>query len=859
MAIIDFLLTNLINEVWSNTSGDSNAVFKSTQLTTFGGAVSQVNLPFANIILPNNVNAYLLIELGDAPANLLGVQTPYYGWVPIETVTNNGNTMVLCFSQGRMFAFTSGYIQFIPNGNVLIALSYAGNQQVVNLKGDIYVRFYTNIFYTGIGNSENKSLQINSYTVTSLATAITYNTFNHNWVSLTNYNYQTLVFKNGLYCPLGLPAYSTLVNGDTIEYIYDPLIMDVTTYPVNSLPIYFSTTDSANKTIVSIDINDENIFVADLEFFISGNLSNGARLGVYLPRLDISDIRQLTYKDWAINSQFINSTLLQLNSFQDIHQIVSNVQIHVIRRNNGQVRAKFLDSNCIPDLLNLPSAYRTQALAGLNANLPLWRANTLEVCPLNTFIQLPYAQLNQTTMFGVYSRLAAVFELERVKSISGTTQYILPPIGGNAGGTLISFNSSGYNPAITTYNNSNYNTAIFDGNGYELFFPALNANDPLDIAILSGYNGTTIVDYGFDILCYYLNGNKLTIATLGIDYTLTDVTGSNGLFDGSTTITWSSNMHALDRYVRTAQKSIIFTQSFTLAQMTAGINVYNGRELFNDIGMGYIYVWCNGYYLIEGLDYVLHNSLIYITSKPGYWTNPATFTVVYAGLPNSFLMHTQKSINGFVKYGKILEDGIYDLYLYRDKLFFINGVAVTPEQIPDKENFVDEIASNGSPTFRDGLPFAIVDYPQFIRNDILDLVCPTLAAQTANDVAISGYLSVIDPQPIPNKIITIPNKYQLVSPMMNRLIDDIVNHAFIVPAQPNYTSAQIETLLINYFPMMAVDPSTFNVDFNFVSILPTWNNMPVDVTLAQYTFLNQVNQHVFNNTIAGLNFYLNVV
>ena len=645
--------------------------------------------------------------------------------------------------------------------------------------------------------------------------------------------------------------------GDTIEYIIDPSIKDIREYTLIHLPIYTSSNDNTTKSIISMDAVTDDIFVDDIEFFISGQLSNGQRIGSYFPRLSIPTIRQLTYKDWSLNSQLINNAINTLSQFKDVNQVLSNISIHVIRRDNKQTRISWQDNNNIGDLMNLSSLYRQQALSGVNANLSIWQANTLETCPLNIFTELVYADLNYISMQYVYSRKAAQQYLELPYIKPNATQYSLPIISGNAGGILLTFDPDGSNATINSIsaNTPNY---TYSGKGYELFFPGLDSTSSLDLLIPANNTDNVVVDYGFDIFVYYKDQGTLLVATLNQDYFLVDSISNDPNTNSSTAIHWNNVITQYDRYVRTAQSVVMFTKTVSLSDMVNGIDVYNNRIRQNDIGMETLFVFLNGKYLIQNLDYVLYNGIVYVISKPDYFSDPSTITVIYAGLPNQSLSFVPEINAGFVQFGKVAVDGKYELLPYRDKLFFINGNAVSINDLATSENYQD--ITNNNVTYQDGSPYAVVSRPHYVRQDIIDNICQSKAAEIIKDTNISNFLSIVNPQPIPTGNIVIPNRYQVVSQILHRLITDIVSGVFPEIVDNEFTNDEVVTAMTGYLYLLHIEPMNLaNIDSKFVVIIPTWSNTIISVNANEFAFITAVNNVILNNSVEFLNHYINVI
>ena len=852
MNIIDYLFTAAVNTVWSNPHADSNVVFKTNKLTTQIGAIGTVYLPFGDAELPTTGKRYMLVELGDISAEMIGLQTPLYGWVTLQSVVNTYQTLILGFSQGRKISLKGSYIQILPSGNILFAIDYEYNLRVINLNDSFYLRLYTNAFYVGNNPTNLQQLTTDAYlhTADSLATYI-------NFIATINTLFETtsvapLIFKNGLFLPDGLLPQATLQIGDLIDYISDPFIKNIDVVSLIGLESFYSEIDSTNKIIVSMDSRAENIYVDDTECYVSGVLTNGTRVGAYFPRIAPATIRALTYKDLAINSLQMDARVLELEQFIDINQPLSDIKVHLFRRNTKQYRPTIFDSSYLPDLLALETPVRKQVLTGINSTFPLWEAANLENCPFNVWQGLLSNQLSLAALTDVFSRYGAVALYERVRQLPNNVKWSLPEIAGSNGGILLGHGNAGIGLTKQTFSAMDHTNETYEnGFGYEIFYPNPNLTKALDKVIAFGDMAPTSVITGFGIFCYYVENAQLVYALHNVDYTLETV-GNNTL------ITWRQALINSTRYVRTTQDVVMFTKTITITDIVSGIDVYNGRAKSHEIGMGILSIWYNGRYLIEGLDYILYQAKIYLISKTLYWTDVATLDVVYSGLPDTSLQHIPQNNWGWIKYGKLLNDGKYDLLMYRNRLFYVDGRAIPFSDLHNKEMYTDVTLTTNPIPFVDGNPYAITNTVQISRSDLLDVLVDSSDAEAIRDAELTVYLSNLDPQPVTTGIIVLPRLYRLVSPFMNAVIAAVINNTIPVLTTA-YTDDEIVALVSPFNYLLHVDPCLLNIDSNFSQVSPMWDDAGATVRVNQFSFLSRVNSILLKNQVQGLHLYLTAI
>lgn len=852
MSINDFIFNKAISDIWANPHGDRNVFFDTVRMTGPNGVLGTLDLPFNTFRMPSSDIYYSVYELGGViPANL-GLDEKLLGWVPLRTILNKYQTMVSIFTEGRMAILDTCYIMQTDTKNIIIAVAHSRNKLMLKSTAPVYVRFYSNIFYSGNSPTVEQKLSSNSFIIDSSDIG-SYLAFSLEIDTITTLTGSSpLIYLDGLYLPDGLPAHSSLINGVTIEYISDPFLTRRNSLVISELEAFTSIIDSTNKVIASLPNTADSIYVDDIEFYITGIRGiDGLRVGAYFPRLNANVIRMLTFKDWSLNVAMLAARSDELRDFIDSDNTLSDIHLEIIHRENSEYRPRLLDTNYIIDLMNLPLNIRVQALTGVNSTLEIWKAKTLETSAFVKWLGLESDNLTLTNLEGVYTRDAIVSSLERVHLLPDTGEWALPPGASNGGGILAKLLTNGFGLDLVTYDILDHgNEPYINGKGYEIFYPGFKASDPLDVVIPAGTSANTVVENGFGIFCYYDVGGILTYANHGSDYTLVDDDVA-----GTTTIVWLSALHQYERYVRIAQRKVIFSKSITLIDLQNGIDIYDGRAKTNDIGMGHLYVWAGGNFMIEGLDYIVKDSLIYLVSNHSYFIFPMTIDVIYTGLPDPSLKHIPKGIWGWVKYGRISIDDGYNLFNKRNKLFFIGGGGVPIDEILSDERYIDV---TGITPHIDGNPFVILPIVQFSRDEEIDLTAPTQLTTDNTELQITNYLSTIYPQNTQTGLIAIPSKYDLVSVFMDKIIDEI-SLGNIVVTSTDYSDEIVSLLTANYVNLLDIDVTQLNHDLNFVEIHPRWDSTPQNVTLFEFNFISRVNEFILDDQVFGLNLYLNII
>lgn len=843
------LLTETLHTVWANPKADQAGIIRTNRITPITGAIGHVKLIINNITLPVPNRRFIVLELGAVAVSLVGLASLVKNvWYEIPKLINDLNVTLLGFCEGRVINETGSYLYICSNNNVLIAMDYANNMPVVRLDSTVYYKFYSNPAFSGTVPEENVGMQTGQLRVGAVFDGAYINFINQ----LVNMELSTqvapIVFVNGLFRPNGInPA--AIHSGDIIQYLHDPYVVSRTDHDLLSLDGFESTLDSVNKHILAGE-GPNDIYVDDVEIYISGLNQALERVGVYYPRLRASDIRMLTYKDWSVSSQAIAERLGALQQMYDVHTTLSQVKIHVLRRNNGFIRNVVLDKNHIADLMNLPVANRRLAMSGTHAVLDIWNADNLEQSAYMTFISKELNDITTDSTDNVFSRSGVIELLDAVYWDNTKSTWCLPISAGEQGGKLIRFNNNGYNPTITTLPQvNNRKTPYINGKGWELFFPDFNLTDPLDIILPIGDGAVTHISAGFGVFCYYIDNGVLLVARRGIDYFVTPMLNS-------TKITWSLEMRNYERYIRSADKTVIFSITVNRNNLNDGFDIYNGREHAHGVGMGCSMVWANGKYLTEGLDYTVSNGKVYVVTKTVYMQEQPTFLVIYSGLPDDTLTHINNSQWGWVINTSVLDNTVYDLLMYRNYNVYVDGNAVPNHGMITQEAYEDY--PDGIKTAHpDGTPYALVRKPFLLDEIELGGAMSLQADQDVVDQQIKDYLSVIFPQQPYTGIVVIPQKYELVSPLMDKVIEAIVTGDLLID-QDHYLDSEIYDKLQMYIHLLDSDPSIRDHDDQFVVISPRWDINAVTVTVNQYSFITQVNRVLLFDKVQGINQYVTI-
>lgn len=862
MFLADYFFQLAKDRVWANQHADRHAIFELKKLTTFTGIKRWLSLPFLSTHMPDwpatvDSKTYIVYEVGGYDKDIVGIDNTLANWKSLSELIVTSRMFAIAFMGNRLFNLSKTYIRKTSDGTLIVAIEREGNRVRLKEQGPVYLRLYSNVEtitdLSSVYDYQSLTLdKLNDVNPTSI-----YSNFLADYAALSIDN-TAYVFLNGMLLAdamssvAGMPAYASLPALSQFEIIVDPEIINFITINKSDFVEFDSTVDGVRKYIACSPEDSDNMYCDDLEFFVSGiGNSPSMRIGLYMPRLSDYYIRQLTFKDWTFSKEEWNQITDRIS--QQAGFTVTDFQLHVIVRNSGQQIQYIQDSNRIPDIMNLPTHIRKVCFTNTNSTIDIWKAENLESCPFNRWLGLSESQLTESAFYNVFSSYGAVRVSEGVTRDLDSTEWRLPLIVQNDGGLLLRFPTGLKEYSDTVIPNTALGGDIYaSGLGNEIFIPTVDNTGNLDLQVPIG-TATTSVITGFGIFCYYFNHVSLQYAVYEQDYTYSDI-------GGVTVIEWQPHMLEFTRYVRTANKFVYWKGIVNTVDIDTGIDVYNGRAKINDIGLGKLMVWYKGRYLIEELDYVVQFGKIHLCSKWEWQTEVGgnVFEVLYWGLPNPLLTHTSNDEYGFLARGKISYDNRYDLYTNRHRMIVAAGRVITPDEIFSSEAY--EEINNGSldtEIYKDGLPWSVVNLPSLLRSEEIEIYSTPALHDSIVDMQIETFLSSIYPQATNESPILISSKYDLFSPFLNKIIQDIQD-SFISITTTSMTDEQIDAVVDPYKHLIAICPSQRDLDFRFVSVHPIRAIDPIPVTLAVYWFINRVNQLYLNNKVLYINRYLQI-
>jgi hypothetical protein len=825
------------------------------------GAFAVQHMPHESIYLPNNTQRFYILDLSLSDTYQLDILKDLVEWYPLDRLINITYNYIMIFVNGRQLCRSGSYIKRMPNGAIYVAVNLDQNAYQINSQDDIYIRFYKNDLYNSAPVPAALKISLETFrylgsgkflNLTTDKTVINTTLGNDlvNLVDIRNYlNTKTneQIFLNGLFIPTGMVDIASYLNtGDILEYVLDGMITHIERFNYTDLRYYYSERDERNKVIVSTRQTDTLPFMVDLEFYISGTQADGKRVGAYYPKLKPENVRILTYLDWGLDAFLINGLILSLQEYGDVDDNLTDIEITLIQRQNKEFRAFPLDSSHIVDLMNLQWQKRIPALAGAKSNLSLWKAENLENGIFNSYITLPETVVETQSIIKVLSRQGVISTLEEMRRLPQKTDFVLPPIAFN-GGILMNNNLTHY--VFGTSDFSYTEVPLSEGN--EIFIPSGSFGGQLNYVKAPNAAPLYITPGLFNFKCFVNKDGVYSKLNEGIDYSLTVNTTD-------AVITWLDDLDEYEIHIFSSNRFSLRALTPTLPWLGYGCYSVAAKPTV-DFGLDKILIYSAtfGRFLTEGIDFNVYEDNFYFCSKIDGQDPIGTYRIFYFGLPDDSMAHVNDNNYGFLERDTIFNGKPYDLFLNRNKKFFINGVPLDDNNILFSENYSLSAYVAGPVTPTTGMPYFVMDIPPFTLDKIIDSLSTTKEEDEEINKSVADFVTALSPVPVPSGVETIPGLYLLVSPFMDKITKELLNGSITILGP--MTKTEMAQVLQPYFYILNYDPTSKNIDQRFVKIAPIWDSNTVNVNALQFGFLNAVNTNFLNGQIDGLNLYYNVI
>ena len=838
-------ITNLATALaWQEPAADENLTAKPSRLNGKFPNTHSVTIMGYNVGFPTAEKWFYSFQLGSMPPkffNLFGLKNL---WIRLDHLVNQlGINISIYDIDGVQFPLNLTWIRALPNGNIILALEE--NRDIINLQeNDIYLTIYHGKFRNHVDYSPSHDasywgMPVESQDVIMMASQVHFGNSMKPGISMPFVN--------------GLRKDTIVVNEinpyDYLEIRYDGLVKKKYQFSYNDLNSFESSLDDCSKVIIHLPKADvsEITYLNDIVIYIKKNGSNSWHL---VPVHTSKSIRQLTHNDFSIDASILTRLPALLNWGNDF---IIEVQI----RENGLGKELPFEANYLNELYKLSDDVIADVLAGIHSNIPEWTGAYLENTEFSRLMSSRFEAISHemaTNALGYYpiTKYGADGNLKTYMH-DGSRVVDIPDILA-PGCTVYEYYANG--KLINYYTHVVVNSPIY----------YCKSQDCDSVEIIEGL-GSRILTIDHNALEYTIDKkydyrfylNVLLSGEPSDEFT--DVTGGPEYsIDESGIVTWDID--------ETRRRPVIWSDKNFLAYDIILDGYENGYEFsidhwFSNDPLDYkslelepesLELWMNGHSLIEDIDFHVKWPKVVICNKK-FLTDDENrhqprITIRARGLSGT----RQKPESGFVYNGLLSNNERFNIRDNQQYRIVVNGVVLQKDQVDFRED-----TSIGVDTSLNGMPWSITS-PTIPLRDFVYGSTYKLRDKSIDLVnRIEDFLTVSLPQERTVHESPVVSPWQLFSPLLNRLIHDIVSGKLdIEPDVDNVlTTRKVDEYLESYVYLLDFEPFNIIDNTDFVKVSPHDGDDVIELTELEYSFIERVNDRYMNNLVR-LNEFLRI-
>lgn len=861
----NYLVDHAIDNVWCSPGQDFQVVVKPARLTNYRGLRKTAQVGWQEFNLPNFVTTFHLFQIGNLHPGLLGLFPAAEQWIKASDHCNiQGMVIDIYGKMGVRLPRFETWFTVLGDNNLIMAIADQGGRFDVSAE-DVFVRFYSNAFYESprsngiptidsgvyLENPDNSWTDLGGLRAAGspgdvlvegkrLATRAELMTMQDRYTHLKALGVgQVLCYYNGELVNDFSGSYFTTTLfqvGDWAEIMVDASVQEVLEFPIAEADTFDSILDGLRKYLLHrpTDFINTIQFKDDLDFYLIRKVGVGSRyVGRYYYQNTQRAVRMVTHQDWAIPVPFVLGYADQAGGFTSPMDWVVRVYV----RRSGFERPLVDEAMRIKELYRLDPDHRRRAMLGLDSTLSFWRADILEASAYTSLMgrlgqDFTLDEVASAYGYNAISKLVADSPLP-VTMENGNPIVVLP-VGLQGNSTIYEYGSDGlllgwYNTYGTThYSCRNLGAAFVEGR------VGVGGTQLSTKFGTEAYQLDPNVDYFF-LKAPIWNGaitGEWQVAEEGVDYVvrqgvaywnLDNVQWLCAIRNGREFLAYSIELDARDGLM------IFSIQSEETSQ-------YEPANRVEPVPYGKLDLWLNKRSLIEGIDYVVRWPQVVICNKEflvsGTWQ---TVDIRCTGLPmvdenGGFVRQLPLDV-GFVKYGQLSRNNRYNVREDKVQRIVARGRVKRPGEV----SYPEDGPGISVAGIQNGDPYAIEEVIVPIANFTQRPTAIQREQAMLRDRQLEDYMSQFITDPVEGNANPIPERYDLFSPFLAKIIHDI-QHGFLVIDRSivPLTNSAIEKLLGDYFYLLEYDPVRLNLDDSYVIIHP--HELYQTISLGVYEF-----------------------
>lgn len=857
----DFFKDHAYKNVWCTPDQDTQVILELAKLTPYNGAKSRYKVAWRTQYLPDQTNQWHIYQIGQVHPLILGLFPKTNEWVSFAETSNRQKMICDIYSDlGIQIPRVETFYIHNEDRNILVAvkkntkLSYDFNNDKV------YLRLYSNEFF----NSQ-RAHNVNDFIYVEggrYANNTEIVALQNSYETHAALNGQTYAFVNGR--KVHAINLFTVAVGDVAEFVYDSSVEKVVDFKLSDLLDFTSTLDSKKKYLLHYDGVDTGTinYQDDVDIFVFRDLGSGQHTGVYYHKNNADAMRNLTHRDYSIGVGYVSNYVNKIKSFYPETTLINPediyVRIHI--RKSGYDRDLVFETNRIHELYKLGTDDIEKAMLGIDSTVINWRAETLE--------NAGYTKIMRSLSKNITNELVQnAYGYNALSKISADTP-------------VQTYDFSGFNAANVPYllqkgcTCYEYNSeGVLLNWSYHASGPRYICTNPLTthVEMFSGKGGNYLNEvYGFDSTPYsreldfrvYECGKTPGV----VDNKFIDVTGRTDKYViESNRIFWIEESPFRYPMVRFNSDFLAYdtTANMLDGQLKLTLNHLQRRNntLSNwvmNVPMGELDVFMNDHSLIRNLDYVYKFPEIFIINKSHLVdpnNQPQRFHIRFTGFCKSDLSLSEVVDVGFIEHEVLSNNNRFDIRDDKVLRITVDG------KLKTRNDFVFSELHSGvnmlSPL--NGTPYQIKDIVAPLRGLATADTYALRDQSLITDKTVSDYLSLKIPQPERPALSAIPNRYEIFSPFICKILYDLALNRLILENKI-YTKQEVMKICKDYEYLLAFDPTQEeqSVNSNYVIIHPHSLTSTIGIVLNKYRFLNTV-VLIYTNNLVTLSPFVEII
>ena len=809
-------------KLWHDTAEDKQITSIPARLSPLSGLQHSLDSRITSITLPEPDRRYVVYEIGQTAPALIGIHRILMRWVRMDVLSHYENMVIHLHIRQLMLPAESVYVLRDNDKNILLAVDAGVNHDLLHSGYDLHMHLYSSDWIDLHGGYLTDPIRnIGGYIShvddgIPILTAIT---------SLPEGNHQ--VFHNGYYVnDITADEYSV---GDTLTYMQDKSGRGYVDMPLATLSHYTSTIDSMEKLLIQMpllagDTVRRHEPADELEIYIctvQDDVGIYPRVkGFFYSRISVSDLRMVTYRDFAMSAIRVESLLTEHAS--DIGTRDPFIRIFLRQHTNGDY--DFEDGQYMQDLMRVDIDKRKSLMVGTAGTYQGWRPGNLEQSGALQWQDANVSALSLSALKGVYSLPA----LNRIAgSAEITNDSIVLPAVMDLGGTLVMFDAEGLFLRHTYISTGSAYTAIPlpDDVHRVQCIPGNGNTHGMGLDLVTGF--TDQASYWDEVFYYMLNGTSDWVEAIeSIDYHIDVDTGM---------LEWDDIHNDSGRMRRSIDSHIVRHYDIEPEMLHLPIDIYSDAGPSTQIPLAHLDVYVNGHYCIPGIDFLVDYPKLTITNKE-YYLNGAIGDMVrvdvfHYGVPGSYSSDVRY---GFTRHHKTRDTDVHIFTELRNTKCVVDGATVDSDMLGLFERPTDVNIAG----IREGALYGFIDN-QWVLGPWARKRLATDRADTDMHSA-SGAVSKLIEDVADNTPVYIPRAHALYSPFIKRTILRIRRGDIDVYALGLDVTA-VTAAMAPYIHELDDDILSTDIDWDMVEVHPTPNIFQSGVTEEEILFLRIVN------------------